>query len=76
MSNYCDGCQYKPEIQFVENACPMTTLYWNFLMKHQNALEKNPRTRLMTANLSRISDDKKVLIKAHANSLLSDLDLI
>jgi hypothetical protein len=31
---------------------------------------------LMTANLSRISDDKKVLIKAHANSLLSDLDLI
>jgi deoxyribodipyrimidine photolyase-related protein len=76
MSNYCDGCQYKPEIQFGENACPMTTLYWNFLMKHQHALEKNPRTRLMTANLSRISDDKKVLIKAHANSLLSDLDSI
>jgi deoxyribodipyrimidine photolyase-related protein len=76
MSNYCDGCQYKPEIQFGENACPMTTLYWNFLMKHQIALEKNPRTRLMTANLSRISEDKKVLIIAHANKLLSDLDSI
>ena len=76
MSNYCDRCQYKPEIQFGENACPMTTLYWNFLMKHQTALEKNPRTRLMTANLARISDDKKALIKAHASRLLSDLDAI
>lgn len=76
MSNYCDGCRYKPEIQFGENACPMTSLYWNFLMKHQNALEKNPRTRLMTANLSRLSDDKKALIKAHASGLLSALDSI
>lgn len=76
MSNYCHGCQYKPEIQFGENACPMTTLYWNFLMKHQHALEKNPRTRLMTANLARISDDKKALIKAHASKLLSALDSI
>lgn len=76
MSNYCDGCRYKPEIQFGENACPMTTLYWNFLMKHQNALEKNPRTRLMTANLSRISDDKKAMIKAHADHLLSALNSI
>jgi len=76
MSNYCDGCQYRPEIQFGENACPMTTLYWNFLMKHQVSLEKNPRTRLMTANLSRMSDDKKLLIKAHAKALLSDLNSI
>ena len=45
-------------------------------MKHQTALEKNPRTRLMTANLARISDDKKALIKAHASRLLSDLDAI
>lgn len=76
MSNYCHGCQYRPEIQHGENACPMTTLYWNFLIKHQISLEKNPRTRLMTANLSRISDDKKRLIKAHANTLLSDLNSI
>lgn len=74
MSNYCDGCRYKPEIPFGENACPITTLYWNFLMKHQNALEKNPRTRLMTANLSRISEDKKALIQAHASQLLSALN--
>ena len=43
-------------------------------MKHQNALEKNPRTRLMTANLSRISEDKKALIQAHASQLLSALN--
>jgi deoxyribodipyrimidine photolyase-related protein len=76
MSNYCDGCRYQPDVQFGDKACPMTTLYWNFLMKHQTSLEKNPRSRLMTANLSRISDDKKTLIKAHATHLLSALDSI
>jgi deoxyribodipyrimidine photolyase-related protein len=76
MSNYCNHCQYKPDIKFGDHACPMTNLYWNFLIKHQNILDKNPRTRLMTANLSKISDDNQALIKAHANKLLSALDSI
>lgn len=76
MSNYCDGCKYKPDVQFGETACPMTTLYWNFLMKHQQALENNPRTRLMTANLARMGEDKKASVREHANRLLSALDAI
>lgn len=76
MSNYCDGCRYKPDIQFGEGACPLTTLYWHFLIKHQHALERNPRTRLMTANLAKMSADKKAHIVAHADRLLSALDSI
>jgi deoxyribodipyrimidine photolyase-related protein len=73
MSNYCDSCQYKPDIRFGEGACPMTTLYWNFLIKHRTQFEASPRTRLMTANLSRISDTDQQAIVLHAKGLLGDL---
>lgn len=76
MSNYCDSCQYKPDIRYGESACPMTTLYWNFLMKHRSELESSPRTRLMTANLARISDDDQKAIALHAQKILNQLDAI
>lgn len=74
MSNYCNGCQYKPEVRHGSEACPVTTLYWNFLIKHQVMLGKNPRTRLMTANLSKISIEDQNLIQADAIRLLENLN--
>jgi deoxyribodipyrimidine photolyase-related protein len=76
MSNYCDRCPYKPEVRYGEQACPMTTLYWNFLIKHRDAFNQNPRTRLMTANLSKISDEDQASIQDHAKTILADLDAI
>ena len=74
MSNYCGSCQYKPDIRFGEGACPVTNLYWNFLIKHRPQFEASPRTRLMTANLSRISDEDQEAIQVHAKGLLGDLN--
>ena len=76
MSNYCDRCQYKPEVRYGEQACPMTNLYWNFLINHQSAFNQNPRTRLMTANLSKISTEDQQLIQDHAKTILANIDLI
>ena len=76
MSNYCGSCQYKPDIRFGEGACPMTNLYWNFLIKHRQQFEASPRTRLMTANLSRISDADQQEIQIHAKGLLEDLNAL
>jgi deoxyribodipyrimidine photolyase-related protein len=76
MSNYCNDCKYKPDVRFGENACPVTTLYWNFLIKHRNQFEASPRTRLMTANLKRISDEDQKSITIHAKKILSNLDVI
>jgi len=73
MSNYCDTCQYKPDIRFGEGACPVTNLYWNFLINHRTQFEASPRTRLMTANLSRISEVDQQSIQVHAKGLLGDL---
>jgi len=74
MSNYCGSCQYKPDIRFGEGACPMTNLYWNFLIQHRTQFEASPRTRLMTANLSRISEADQEAIAIHAKGLLGDLN--
>jgi deoxyribodipyrimidine photolyase-related protein len=76
MSNYCKDCQYKPDVRFGEDACPVTTLYWNFLIKHRDQFESSPRTRLMTANLKRISDDDQKEITRHAKHLLANLDAL
>ena len=74
MSNYCDSCQYKPDVRYGETACPITTLYWNFLIKHRTQFESSPRTRLMTANLKRISDEDQERIVVHADQILAHLD--
>ncbi|CAM3639564.1 cryptochrome/photolyase family protein [Polynucleobacter arcticus] len=76
MSNYCGSCQYKPDIRFGENACPITNLYWNFLIQHRTQFEASPRTRLMTANLSRISDTDQQAIQVHAKGLLGNLNAL
>jgi deoxyribodipyrimidine photolyase-related protein len=74
MSNYCSSCKYKPEVRFGETACPVTTLYWNFLIKHRTQFESSPRTRLMTANLNRISLEDQKSIQEHAQYVLNHLD--
>jgi deoxyribodipyrimidine photolyase-related protein len=76
MSNYCDGCQYKPDVRYGEQACPMTTLYWNFLINHQVEFNQNSRTRLMAANLSKISTEDQALIQLHAKKILDDIESI
>jgi deoxyribodipyrimidine photolyase-related protein len=74
MSNYCTGCAYKPELRTGPDACPMTTLYWNFLDQHEASFEKNPRTALMVKNLQRLSAQERSDISARASSMLADLD--
>jgi deoxyribodipyrimidine photolyase-related protein len=76
MSNYCNGCRYKPEVKTGTNACPLTTLYWNFLDKHEKALASNPRTSLMVKNLTRMSKDERIAIRIEANRMIDSLDTL
>jgi deoxyribodipyrimidine photolyase-related protein len=76
MSNYCKGCAYEPETRVGDTACPMTTLYWNFLDTHEASFASNPRTALMVKNLQRMSDDERLQVRETAARMLGDLDAL
>ena len=66
MSNYCKGCQFKPDQSHGQDACPFTTLYWDFLIHHESSMSKNPRMVMQVRNLKRMSDETKAAIQAQA----------
>jgi deoxyribodipyrimidine photolyase-related protein len=74
MSNYCKGCKYEPETRTGGNACPMTTLYWNFLDQHEASFTSNPRTALMVKNLQRMTGDERSQVRERASEMLAHLD--
>ncbi|TAG25607.1 MAG: cryptochrome/photolyase family protein [Burkholderiales bacterium] len=76
MSNYCQGCKYSPEERSGKDACPMTTLYWNFLDAHEKEFGSNPRTALMVKNLQRMTDAERSAVRTRAKEMLSDLDAL
>lgn len=49
-----------------EDACPFTTLYWDYLIRHEDKLRKNQRMSLQVRNLDRISEDEKNSITERA----------
>ncbi len=76
MSNYCAGCDYRPDVKTGPEACPLTTLYWNFLDQHEAEFAGNSRTALMVKNLKRMSAEERQQIKTQASAMLADLNAL
>ncbi|PSQ65515.1 MAG: cryptochrome/photolyase family protein, partial [Bacteroidetes bacterium QH_2_64_74] len=62
MSNYCSHCRYDPDQATGEDACPFTSLYWNFLERHQDRFSGNRRMNFQLANLRRKDDEELAAI--------------
>jgi deoxyribodipyrimidine photolyase-related protein len=73
MSNYCDGCGFDPKQRTGETACPFTTLYWDFLLRHEPRLRNNQRMALQLRNLSRLSGPDRRAIHRQAAALIGGL---
>ena len=67
MSNYCQGCRYDPAQKTGERACPFTTLYWDFLIRHEADFARNPRMALMVKHVSKMTDEAKQAIVMFAD---------
>lgn len=66
MSNHCKGCRFNPAESLGTNACPFTTLYWDYLHRHSDMLAKNPRMLMQLKNLNRLSEQQKSSISKQA----------
>lgn len=68
MSNHCKGCRYDPAQSLGPTACPYTTLYWDFLLRHEVLLKKNPRMAMQLKNLERLDPGERDAIRAQASA--------
>ncbi|HEY9193846.1 MAG TPA: cryptochrome/photolyase family protein [Methyloversatilis sp.] len=69
MSPHCRGCRYDPAQRTGDGACPFTTLYWDFLMRHEPALAANPRMALQVKNVARLTDAQKQALRQRAAAI-------
>ncbi len=73
MSDYCSGCRYNPKKATGDEACPFTTLYWDFLYRNRSRLKGNPRMTMQLRNLDRKSRNELRCIKSEADRVARDL---
>ena len=64
MSNYCKPCRFDPKKRVGEDACPFTTLYWDFLNRRREEFSKNHRMAQQLAGIDRLSDLPKLTERA------------
>jgi len=72
MTQHCKGCVYDPKKRVGEDACPFTTLYWDFLDRHKDEFAKNFRMSKQVNGLARLTD--LVELRVRAKQVLNGLD--
>jgi deoxyribodipyrimidine photolyase-related protein len=72
MSNYCKGCIYDPKLRTGDNACPFTTLYWDFLDRNLEEFKGNHRMSQQLFGIGRLKDMPEV--RQRAIAVLAGLD--
>ena len=70
MSDYCKDCKYDVKQKEGDDACPFNYLYWNFFLKNQKKLEKNPRLWTVFSNIKKMSQEKKSQIRNNSKKFL------
>ncbi len=54
MSNFCKSCRFDYKKRVGDDACPFTTLYWEFLDRHFDLLKDNQRMKFPIKNLEKM----------------------
>jgi deoxyribodipyrimidine photolyase-related protein len=74
MSNYCNSCHYRFKERLGDRACPFNALYWDFLMRHEATLSKNPRIGMGYQLLRKMPDTDKHEIRKQAQAVLDRIE--
>ena len=69
MGGPCAQCRYKPAEREGDDACPFTTLYWDFLVRHEAMLAGNQRMVMQLKNLSRLTEAERAAVAERAEAI-------
>lgn len=74
MGHYCSSCAYDHKKKTGEGACPLNSLYWDFIDRNRSRLSKNPRMSMMYRLWDKNSREKQNLILEQAAYYLNHLE--
>lgn len=66
MSDHCAHCSYDVKKTVGDDACPLNSLYWDFMDHHSDGLSGNPRMALMLKNWARRDEEVRADILRQA----------
>jgi deoxyribodipyrimidine photolyase-related protein len=69
LSNYGRACPFDPGKPTGAQACPFTTLYWDFLARHEARFAEHPRAGMQWRSLGRLGLGERAAIRAEATRL-------
>lgn len=69
MSDHCRHCRYDPRQAVGDDACPFTTLYWDFLARHRGRFARNRRMTYPYRNLQRKDRSEMAAIRRQADAV-------
>ena len=72
MSNHCKGCAFDRKKRVGDDACPFTTLYWDFMLRHETEFVRNPRIARQVRAGQQLAD--LVQVRSRAAEVLARLD--
>jgi deoxyribodipyrimidine photolyase-related protein len=73
MSDYCTNCRYNPKKTTGDDACPFSTLYWDFLSRNRQRIRGNRRMGFQLRNLDRKDERERRAIRTKADALKSEM---
>jgi deoxyribodipyrimidine photolyase-related protein len=65
----CRSCRYRPDQRTGPQACPFTTLYWDFLLRHESRFATHPRLAQQVRNAARLDPAEQAAIRQGAHAL-------
>lgn len=73
MSDYCKTCDFNKSEKLGDVACPFNYLYWDFFMRNEEKLRRNPRIAMAYLSLDKKTEAEKSAIRRSAAKFLDAL---
>ncbi len=73
MTGHCSGCRFDPRQRTGDDACPFTTLYWDFTARHHARLVANARTAQAARGWERFDAVEQAAIRARAATVTAGI---